>query len=146
MNGRPVFFLTLVGMMLIIATSITGLLFYQLGPLIEARYFPVITESHLTDSVLIDGKLAFRFQTTKARDCKFLDVSWFRRENGATASAVIVRTAPGALPTRPLGVNRSGWWQIQDEPQASSYLAVLSYDCRWPWTTTVQIGPMEVKP
>ena len=135
-----------IGVVTAIIMAVLALVFFQLGPWVEARWFPVIVDFKIERTMIIEGRLGFTFSYLKKRDCKLREVLWFRKAGEVNIPAMIVRLGDAPLGNRIVGRNMSVWWVIKDEPQAGAYQQLLNYECGWPWITRVLVGPVEIGP
>ena len=55
--------------------AVMAIVFFQLGPWVERTWFPVVSDFRIVQTMMIDGKLSFRFTNMKWRDCRLTDIS-----------------------------------------------------------------------
>lgn len=121
-----------------------------LGPLVEARWFPVMTHYEVYSLDMGQrGRPAFRPIFTKSRDCHFNNGDWYVQDQRGRMIRMDVRRRVGETgPTsRPVGQHIGGWWEVMvptDFPAAIDLYGVLSYSCGLPWETRTVVGPLRV--
>lgn len=116
------------------------------GPMIEQRFWPVVTNAAIIQETgADDGAMRFRITYIKERDCRIVSLNWFGIERGGRYSFALLGDANGALPplaTRPEGQNISRPFFVTLTSTATHFIGEMEHHCPWqPWTTKTRIGP-----
>jgi hypothetical protein len=126
----------------------TAFTVYVVGPVIETRFFPVV--SKLTINSLgrsPEGYAVVSAEFTKLRDCEYIGLAWFRGTPSTDFERVpvIIMRQPGDTsgPTRPVGRQRSGPWIVHMPPEEirGNSFAQLHHRCHGFWLTTTAFYP-----
>lgn len=119
----------------------------SVGPGIEGRFFPVITDYHLENIRTVqNGGFSFRATFTKKRDCTYFGVTWFAQDDkGALTRIQLVRQQqPGPPITGPTG-KRVGERITMYPPAGTVQIFGLNHhECGTPWQTRTMVGPFAV--
>lgn len=120
-----------------------------LGPVVEGRFFPVVTDYKISD-LREEANHGISFIPTfrKVRDCGYYGVSWFAPD--ANGNLVRIQVAPmdrdpTAPQTGPMGKRAGDRMALYPPEGATDVLAVMSHDCGMIWQTRTQVGPFKVR-
>lgn len=120
-----------------------------LGPGLEGRFFPVMTDYRVTEFSVHpeDGSITFRPRFTKVRDCVNYGSSWFAVDAEGNYTRVQLNSAaatPVPIATGPLGRRVGNPQQLAPPKGAVAFLGTLEHDCGLVWHTRTQVGPFSV--
>lgn len=134
-------------LVLIIGAYITV---FNVGPYAETALWPVVKDFRvLAEHELADGRVSLdQVEFSKARNCEYIGISWYRGSRGGVFERVPVetrrRTGDDSSPNRPLGRQRTGPWIIAlpslEELKGNSF-AELQHRCQPLWITTTRLYP-----
>lgn len=115
-----------------------------IGPRIEARWFPVVSDATIYDTAVnVADVYMFRYRFIKHRDCDLKSYAWYYIDKDSIGPADITRDGP--TPSRPTGVNLSVWWRVgSGEKLPGDYFIDMRYDCGWPWASKSTLGPLRL--
>lgn len=121
--------------------------FVTIGPGIEGKFFPVITNYKLENMRAVqNGGFSFRASFTKKRDCTYYGVTWFAQDaKGNLTRIQLARSdSPGPPITGPTG-QRLGDRVTLYPPAGSLFIFGLNHhECGTPWQTRTMVGPFPV--
>lgn len=120
------------------------------GPALEGRLFPVVSHFTITRTVAIGPEeTAVYGNFEKYRDCEYLAMSWYRKDDAGLIERVGLSQQPPRGnnpppdPTRPLGPQRFGPWNVampEAEVRSRSYVET-AHNCTWLWITRTVFYP-----
>ena len=121
---------------------------WTVGPAVETRFWPAVSKltiiaMHEND----EGMAVLDAQFNKFRDCEYLGIAWFLRQDDGSFERVPVilqrREGDTSSPNRPTGTQRAGPWIIgmSTADLTSRSFARLSHRCNPFWVTTTDFYP-----
>lgn len=108
-------------------------LLWALGPVVENRYFPVVTNVTVYGEVGASEGLLFEVAFRKARPCEFLGVSWY-----LGSKRVGVEFEPNSekfFRSRPTGEQTAGPWLAKGITTLRGTHAIAHHRCHPLWVT-----------
>jgi hypothetical protein len=129
-----------------VLVAMTFVVFLELGPKVEAKFFPIAGEwEPIETSVSEEGYPVFRLLFSRYRDaCQFSYIFWFAlyRDNTDVLVSYEVTPAHISYPAGPR--HRSMIFTVKVPKDAPFFYAAARYNCpATPWVSTVRIGPFE---
>lgn len=118
--------------------------FTAIGPGIESKFFPVITDYELQNIRRIQGGgFSFRPDFIKERDCTYYGVTWFAVDEKGDISRIQLgrQYEPGPPETGPVG-RRAGERVTLYPPEGTrSVFGINHHQCSSLWQTRTTVGP-----
>jgi hypothetical protein len=123
------------------------LTFITVGPVLESRWFPVETAFRVAE-IAEPGPdvIAFRPAFSKVRDCSYLGLSWFAKDDKGQIERRQVQLASESLTpaTGPVGARLGQWWEIGVKDKDREMFGIAHHSCGLPWETRSVLGPFRV--
>lgn len=138
-------FLKVLGGGLVAALLYLG--FVVVGPGIEGRFYPVITDYRLENIRTVqNGGFSFRPTFIKKRDCTYYGVTWFAEDDaGALVRIQLGRQAqPGPPLTGPTGARLGDRVTLYPPEGTVSVFGLNHHECGTPWQTRTMVGPFPI--
>lgn len=133
------YYVPLVSGILGILGAITLWLLLVLGPIVEARYFPVTTGIKVELLKVENQVMHFQAYGTKVRQCALVDVKALVSKNGKVQKGAIWVINDGVGDkVRPLGYQDLGVWGII--PVSEKITIQGTYSCHPFWNITYTLG------
>lgn len=137
-----------------LATTITAVMalfvVFSVGPVVETRFFPVVSHARILDEqpTLGGDGTQLQVQFTRLRNCEYLGLAWYQRTSDGGDVRVPVQlgqplsaSSPGRLPI-PATITSGPW--VVPIPMASLHdgsYAVVFHRCHPLWLTTTEFYP-----
>jgi hypothetical protein len=109
----------------------------------ETRVFPVVSSMHVQDIQRFDDHVLIDVYGEKLRDCDPVSFEGYSSQAGVlmkSALSFVDDVSPGS--SRPKGLQAFGTWEFEldDQPNATSVIAVIEHDCGF-WNVRTVLGP-----
>ncbi|MCW4115662.1 hypothetical protein NPA31_011875 [Aurantimonas sp. MSK8Z-1] len=147
MSQRPDLMLALKVAMGTISALCALYCFFALGPMVEARWFPVLGKLRIVQVDALSPRTSVVMtEFDKLRDCEYLGIAWYYNEASAfeRVSMVPIRDPDDtSAPNRPTGAQRAGPWRIAMSAEAvrgKSFVQAF-HRCHPFWTTVTNFYP-----
>lgn len=118
-----------------------------LGPGIEGKFFPVITDYQLMNIRAVSGDgFSFRGAFTKKRDCTYYGVTWFAQDQAGNLTRIQLGRQSEAGPpiTGPVGQRIGDRVTLYPPDGTVSIFGLNHHQCGTPWQTRTMVGPFAV--
>ena len=115
--------------------------FFLFGQDIESTFFPPTTFEGVTAVHQLDDGYVVRFSAYRNRECAYIDSRWY------VDTDIGLEHVPTAGPLAHLPKNRPAGDNVSPPnflPYPGTFYLRITYDCGFPWQSTVLLGPMKV--
>lgn len=116
----------------------------SVGPGIESKFFPVITNYELHNVRRIQGGgFSFRPDFVKERDCTYYGVTWFAQDATGSLSRIQLgrQYQPGPPETGPTGKRAGDRVTLYPPAGTISIFGLNHHECGSLWQTRTMVGP-----
>jgi hypothetical protein len=132
------------GASVILATFLVSM-FGGYAPTIEGKLFPVTINTEIEEiRPTTDGNSLVRLTFENVRDCRYLNLDWFKKDDDGRFRSIYVNFLKDAnTGSRGMGLHRTQTWYVEmpSDIVADYSLVRVRHQCHPFWDTSTQIIP-----